>query len=242
MQLMKRGNKLKKVAILQSNYVPWKGCFDMIAAVDEFIIYDDVQYTNRDWRNRNKIKTNGQIQWLTIPVYNSRSDTIRDVKVSLENWHVKHWKTLQTSYARAPAFRDTSGFLEELYRSQQSAYLSEINVEFIRAINSFLGIDTRITSSSDYDYGGERSERLLALCKAAGADIYLSGPAAKSYLDVSLFEQEKIKVEWMDYSGYPEYPQMDGPFEHAVSILDLIFNTGSSAGSFMKFIKKDTAQ
>lgn len=228
---------MKKVAILQSNYIPWKGYFDIIAAVDEFIVYDDVQYTKNDWRNRNKIKVNGQVQWLTIPVRHSVSDKICDVKVSFDNWHVKHWKTLQINYGRAAAFRETAEFVEELYRSPRSVYLSEINVDFIRSINRFLGIDTMMTQSSDYHCSGERSERLVALCKAAGADCYLSGPAAKSYLDVSLFEKEKITVEWMDYSGYPEYPQMEGPFEHGVSILDLIFNTGSSAGSFMKFVK-----
>lgn len=228
---------MKKIAILQSNYIPWKGYFDIIAAVDEFIVYDGVQFTKNDWRNRNKIKANGQVQWLTIPVRHSISDKICDVKVSFDGWNVKHWKTLQNCYGRASAFQSSSEYFEALYRSSKSAFLSEINVDFIRSINSFLGIDTLITQSSDYDYSGERSERLVALCKAAGADCYLSGPAAKSYLDESLFAQEKIAVEWMDYSGYPEYPQMDGSFEHGVSILDLIFNTGSSAGSFMKFVK-----
>lgn len=226
---------MKKVAILQSNYIPWKGYFDMIASVDEFIIYDDVQFTKNDWRNRNRIKINGQIQWLSIPVHHSISNRICDVKVSLDNWNIKHWKTLQASYGRAAAFREASGFLEELYQSPLSPYLSEINVAFIRAINKFLGIDTLITWSSDYTYSGERSEKVLALCKAAGADSYLSGPAAKCYLDVSLFEQEKIKVEWMDYSGYPEYQQMGGKFDHAVSILDLVLNTGVAAKSFMKY-------
>ena len=141
------------------------------------------------------------------------------------------------SYGRAPAFQETSEFVEELYRSPRSAYLSQINLEFIQAISGFLGIDTRITHSSDYSYGGDKSEKLLTLCKAAGADRYLSGPAAKSYLDVTLFEKEKIAVEWMDYSDYPEYPQAGGAFEHGVSILDLIFNTGSLAPSYMKFMK-----
>lgn len=228
---------MRKVAILQSNYIPWKGYFDIIAAVDEFILYDDVQFTTRDWRNRNKIKVNGQLQWLTIPVNHSRSDRICDVKVSFGDWNIKHWKTLQMSYGRASAFRDTAEFVGEMYQSARSAYLSEINAEFIRAISNFLGIGTRITRSSDYSYGGDKSEKLLALCKAAGADCYLSGPAARSYLDESLFEKENIKVEWMDYSGYPEYTQVGSPFEHGVSILDLIFNTGNSAGSFMKFVK-----
>lgn len=228
---------MKKVAILQSNYIPWKGYFDIIASVDEFIIYDDVQFTPRDWRNRNKIKINGQLQWLTIPVYHTRSDRICDVKVSFDDWNAKHWRTLKMSYGRAPAFQETLEFVEELYRSPRSAYLSQINLEFIQAISGFLGINTRITHSSDYSYGGDKSEKLLTLCKAAGADRYLSGPAAKSYLDVTLFDQEKIAVEWMDYSGYPEYPQTGGAFEHGVSILDLIFNTGSLAPSYMKFMK-----
>ena len=72
----------KKVAILQSNYIPWKGYFDIIASVDEFIIFDEMQYTTRDWRNRNRIKTQNGLKWLTIPV-NGKGCQINGLKINL---------------------------------------------------------------------------------------------------------------------------------------------------------------
>lgn len=227
----------KKVAIVQSNYIPWKGYFDMIAGVDEFILYDDVQFTKNDWRNRNKLKSPSGTVWLTIPVFHSLSDRIRDVKVSQDNWNTKHWKTIEQYYAKAGAFRQTRDFLGALYASARQPYISEINRTFIQAINDFLGIETRITLSSDYAYHGDKAERVVSLCKAARADIYVSGPAAKAYLSDSLFDSEGIELRWADYSGYREYPQLHPPFEHGVSVLDLILNTGGEAASYMKHVR-----
>ncbi len=101
-----------------------------------------------------------------------------------------------------------------------------------------LGIATPISHSTDYEAPGKSAERVLNLCRAAGADRYLSGPAAKAYLDRSPFAAAGIEVAWMDYSGYPEYPQLYPPFDHAVTVLDLIFNTGSAAPRFMKMGRK----
>jgi len=227
-----------RVAINQSNYIPWKGYFDLIASVDEFILYDDVQFTKNDWRNRNKLKTSSGSAWLTIPVFHSLSDRIRDVKVSQRNWNVKHWKTIEQHYAKAAAFRQTRDFLGGLYADACQAYISEINRTFIQAINGFLGIDTRVTLSSDYDYHGDKAERVVSLCKAAGAGIYISGPAARAYLTDDMFTREGIELRWADYSNYPEYPQMHPPFEHGVSVLDLILNTGSDAASYMKHVAR----
>ena len=224
----------KKVAILQSNYIPWKGYFDLINMVDEFILYDDVQFTKNDWRNRNKIKTASGTQWLTIPVFHSTSDRIRDVKVSQKNWAEKHWKTIQANYGRAPCFREVKDYFEPLYRDISSEYLSDINRQFIIAIDEWLGIKTKISCSSTYSYSGDKSEKVLNLCKMAGADVYLSGPAAQCYLDVDLFAAEGIAVEWMDYSGYMEYPQSSLPFEHGVSIIDMAFNLGEKTHEYMK--------
>jgi hypothetical protein len=90
-----------------------------------------------------------------------------------------------------------------------------------------LNINTRISSCRDYQLRGEKTERLLNICRQAEASAYLSGPAAKCYLDEKSFTDQGIAVCWMDYSGYPEYPQMHGPpFVHEVSILDLLFNVG----------------
>ena len=227
----------KRIAILQSNYIPWKGYFDIIAGVDEFILYDDVQYTKNDWRNRNTIKTPAGSTWLSIPVHHSMNDKIKDVKISQRNWNVKHWKTIQQNYSKAAGFSQAKPFLEDLYEGIDSEYLSDINFTFINAINIFLGIKTEITRSSDYQYGGDKSQRILELCKAANAGVYVSGSAAKNYLDLKLFERANIQLEWADYTNYPEYTQLFPPFEEKVSILDVILNTGNNAGNYLKMKK-----
>lgn len=231
----------KKVAILQSNYIPWKGYFDIINACDEFIFYDDVQYSKNDWRNRNLIKTQHGIKWLTIPVsIKSLRQLIKDTRISDRNWNIRHWKTLMHSYSKSKKIGEWKDCFEELYLGTQEQYLSEINYRFISEINKFLGTKTKISWSSDYDLIEGKTERLLHLCKQANATCYLSGPAAKGYLDTQMFDNAGIEVEWVDYTGYPEYEQVFPPFEHKVSILDLIFNTGCSAPQFMKSFNKES--
>lgn len=227
---------MKKVAILQSNYIPWKGYFDLINQVDEFIIYDEMQYTKNDWRNRNKIKTNNGIQWLTIPVrVDSLHQKINETKVFDKNWSKKHKATLQTNYGKAKCFDETKDFIFNLYdQISKSELLSEINYTFIKALCNYLQIDTKITLSIDYELVVGKTERLVALCLQTNASHYISGPSAKSYIDENLFADNNIKLEWMDYSGYAEYEQLHLGFDHGVSILDLIFNEGKNAKTFFK--------
>lgn len=227
--------RLKKVAILQSNYIPWKGYFDIIGRVDEFIIYDEVQYTKNDWRNRNMIKTPDGLKWITIPVYRKKlSQKISETEISDQKWNVKHWNFIKSNYAKAPHFASYHQIFEEFYESVNTVFLSEINETMLRLICNLVGIRTKITTSSDYQLDGNPTQRLINLCKQSEAGIYVSGPAAKNYLQEDLFAQENIKIEWMDYSGYSEYPQLFPPFDHGVSIIDLLFNTGSNASSYMK--------
>ena len=229
----------KKIAILQSNYIPWKGYFDLINMVDEFIFYDEVQYTKNDWRNRNKIKTPQGIQWLTIPVRQESLDQkIKDTKISDKKWNIKHWRTISQNYSKAKYFKDYKDIFEELYLTCDEEYLSEINYKFITTINEILEIKTKLRWSSEFELVDGQTEKLLGICKDCNADIYLSGPAAKDYFNEDLAKQENIKVEWMDYSGYKEYEQLNSPFEHGVSILDLIFNQGANAKEFMKSFDK----
>ena len=226
---------MKRIAILQSNYIPWKGYFDLINMVDEFILYDDMQYTKNDWRNRNKIKTPQGIQWLTIPVRQESLDQkIKDTKISDKKWNIKHWRTISQNYSKAKYFKDYKDIFEELYLTCDEEYLSEINYKFITTINEILGIKTKLRWSSEFELVDGQTEKLLGICKDCNADIYLSGPAAKDYFNEDLAKQENIKVEWMDYSGYKEYEQLNPPFEHGVTILDLIFNKGDRAKEFMK--------
>jgi hypothetical protein len=228
--------KEKKVAILQSNYIPWKGYFDIIKMVDEFIIYDDVQYTKNDWRNRNKIKTNNGILWLTIPVNHSISQKINEIKILNKSWRIKHWNTISQNYSKTKYFREFKEIFEKLFTLEED-YLSIINYNFIIEINKILNIKTKISWSSDYKLIEGKTERLIELCKQANATEYISGPSAKNYLNEELFSAENLKLTWMDYSGYPEYNQLFPPFEHRVSIIDLIFNEGPNSNKFMKFDK-----
>jgi hypothetical protein len=226
----------KRVAIVQSNYIPWKGYFDLINSVDEFILLDEVQYTRRDWRNRNRIKTPQGVIWLTIPVnvkgrYEQRID---ETTVSDPSWAEKHWQTLHHSYASALHFDDFSGPVQAAYLGLESDRLSDINRHMLEAVSGMLGIDTPLRSSTDYEGGGRKTERLLGLCLAAGAAEYVSGPAAKAYLDESAFHAAGVEVSYFDYGGYPEYEQPYPPFEHSVSVLDLIFSTGKDARNYMK--------
>ena len=228
----------KRVAILQSNYIPWKGYFDLIAQVDAFVLYDDVQYTRQDWRNRNRIKTAQGPLWLTIPVDVKFSDRqkIKDTKVSNQTWRRQHWKSIAQSYSRAPFFSTYRQCLEEAYLGSDAAYLSEINAGWLRTLCGLLGIGTQLSWSMDYALTSEdRTERLIELCQRLQADEYVSGPAAKAYLDEAAFNAAGIAVRWMDYAGYPEYRQLYPPFDHFVSVLDLLLSEGPKAPQFMKW-------
>jgi len=230
----------KRVAIVQSNYIPWKGYFDLIHSVDEFILYDTVQYTRRDWRNRNRIKTPRGPAWLTIPVdvKGKYLQRICDTVISEPGWTISHWETLRLFYAKAPHFVEYRDELEELYRGCRETHLSRINHRFLSAICVMLGIRTPLTYWDETGLPEEKTERLVALCERAGAGLYLSGPAAKVYLRTELFLARGIEVAFFDYTGYPEYDQLYPPFTHEVTVLDLLFMAGRNAPSYMKSFGK----
>lgn len=221
----------KRIAIVQSSYIPWKGYFDLMRRVDELVLLDDVQFTRRDWRNRNRIKTPQGLKWLTIPVETKGHyrRAIEEIRVSDPAWSSRHWTTLRHAYAKAPSFAEYAPRVEELYRTATQERLSVINHRFILALRDMLGIATEVTRSTDYGGSGRKSERLVSICRAAGAAEYLSGPSARAYLDEGQFEAREIRVRWMDYTGYPEYEQLHPPFEHQVTVLDLLFHTGARA-------------
>ena len=228
---------MKRVAAIQSSYIPWRGYFDIIAMVDEFILLDEVQYTKRDWRNRNRIKTAQGPTWLTIPVqvkgrYHQRID---EVEIADRGWAERHWQTLRQAYASAACFDVLADQVAAVYEDASGLQrLSDVNRLVLDALCPLLGIETAITWSTDYASTGSKTERLATLCEQAGADEYVSGPAAGDYLEEDEFASRGIAVRWMDYEGYPEYPQVHPPFDPAVSILDLLFNVGHEAPRYMK--------
>ncbi|NIF29411.1 WbqC family protein [Pantoea sp. Tr-811] len=227
----------KKVAVLQSNYIPWKGYFDLIRSVDAFVFYDDVQYTRRDWRNRNKIKTAQGEHWLTVPVKNKGrfEQLINEVEISDPHWAEQHWKTIAMSYRRAACFDMMEGRIRALYeQAGRLDHLSAINQLFIAGLCPLLGIHTPLYRSEELGKADGRNERLIHLCQAVQGSHYLSGPAASCYLDEAAFATAGLEVSYMSYAGYPEYPQVHGEFQHTVSVIDLLFNTGTDAVTFLE--------
>jgi hypothetical protein len=226
----------KSVAVVQSSYIPWKGYFDLIRAVDEFVLLDDVQYTRRDWRNRNKIKTPQGASWLTIPVNTKGQyfEPVKSITISDPSWTERHWQTIAANYARARWFRSYAEAVERVYRECVDTHLSAINFRWIAAICKILGIKTKLSWSMDYTLAEGQTERLVGICQQAGADTYLSGPGARNYIDAAIFRAANVKLVYADYAGYSEYTQLFPPFDHYVSVLDLIFNEGPDATRHMR--------
>jgi len=232
----------KVVLITQSNYLPWKGYFDLIRAVDEMIILDSVQYTRRDWRNRNIIKTPNGPLWLTVPVEvkGRYQQAIDETLIANADWAAGHIRNIEFNYKRAAGFAEMAPWLFETLSAVASVpELSKVNEQLISAICGKLGVTTPMRRCTDLldrqlMHDMDPTDRLLELCKVAGATTYVSGPAAKDYLDVARFNAQGIDVAWADYSGYPEYPQLWGTFDHRVSIIDLLLNTGGKALDYMK--------
>jgi len=229
---------MKKVAIVQSNYIPWKGYFDMIAMVDEFILYDDMQYTRRDWRNRNQLKTPQGVQWLTVPVLTKGKyyQKIRETEIDGTEWAAAHWNAISLNYHRSPHFAEIAAWLEPLYFNESFNYISDLNRRFIDVICNYLGIMTSISSSWDYQLHNGKTARLADVCVQAGGTEYISGPSARDYIEEHVFADKGIKLTWFDYSNYPEYPQLWGGFTHEVTILDLLFNCGNNAHRYMRYV------
>jgi len=225
---------MKKVAIIQSSYIPWKGYFDIIHDVDLFIFYDDRQYTVRDWRNRNKIKTPDGTRWLTIPVGSDRNRLIYEVGIVDDSWQKNHWDTLKQYYSNASYFKEYKDFFEHVYLEMKWGNLSELNQYLVKSISKdFLGIKTEFKDSREFNAQGFRLDRMLDLLDKANASFYLSGPLAKDYIIEERFVEKGIELQYKDYSGYPEYPQLFPPFEHAVTILDLLFNCGPNTPHYI---------
>jgi WbqC-like protein family len=234
---------VKSIVILQSNYIPWKGYFDLMQAADEFLIYDEVQFTKNDWRNRNRIVLDGRLQWLSIAVKTAGRFglPIEQVDIADPAWAQAHWATITQAYRRAECFDEVTSRLADLYQAAGKLLrLTDINELLLRGIAELLQIDTTILRTDIVPRGtDDPTARLVEICKARGATRYISGPAAKAYLSPAAFDQAGIELRFADYSGYVEYQQNLHPFVHGVSMLDLLFHFGSAARTYLKTSQKN---
>lgn len=223
-----------RVGVIQSSFIPWRGYFDFIASVDVFVFHDDIQYTKGDWRNRNKIKTQKGTEWLTVPVsYKSVAQLICETSIDYSvAWGAKHLGLLRANYQAAPYFDDAMKLLSDLGSSKE-ATISQLNIKLIRRIAEYLDIATPMMLSSELALEGGKTERLIDLLKKLNATTYLSGPSADAYLDKEAFCRNEICLEYKSYD-YEPYPQLWGPFEGAVTVLDLIANCGPEAKALIQ--------
>lgn len=223
-----------RIGILQSNYIPWRGYFDFINSVDLFIFHDDIQYTKQDWRNRNKIKTDKGLEWLTVPVKKAPTETPIDrIEIAGEEWRTDHRRKLGQHLGKAPHFKDAIQLWEKATRNQ--TFLSDMNIALITDICFYLGIHTSWVRSRHLGITGVKTERIAQMMRKFGGTTYVSGPAAKCYLDVQGLADMGVEVEWKDYNYLP-YPQQYGDFqfENTVTVLDLIANLGPEAKNHIR--------
>ncbi len=219
----------KRVAVVQSNYIPWIGYFDLINSVDHFVFLDDVQYTSRDWRNRNKIVTSNGVAWLTIPIdatSTSNQAQISEVRLANEKWKEKHIEVVRRNYSRSNHFSEFFHQFESMMLEESDIYLSRFNQRITKRLCSLLGIQTEMVDSSVFPTSGRKSEKLIELCLKLNATTYVSGRSAQNYLDIELFKRNGISVEWFDYS-YFSYSQLWNVRDSKVSIIDPIFQVGN---------------
>ena len=223
-----------RVGVIQSNYLPWRGYFDFIDAVDLFVIHDDLQYTKGDWRNRNRIKTPHGTRWITVPVHHERtSQLICETAIDhSRDWRREHRQMIEANLAAAPFLVDVVGLLQPVWDARH-ATISQLNVAMLSAVCGYLGIRTPMRMSSEFALRAARTERLIELLTKVGATTYVSGPSARAYLDERKFRDVGIRLEYKAYD-YTPYRQCWGPFEGAVSIVDTIANCGSDARRLMK--------
>jgi len=226
-----------RVGVVQSSFIPWRGYFDFIDNVDLFVFYDDIQYTDRDWRNRNKIKTQKGLDWLSVSVkYQKRSQLICETQIDNKTqWALKQINKWKNEYRTAPYLDDVMYLLSDIDDCKEQT-ISSLNIKLIKRICKYLGIVTPMISSEELELTGNKTDRLINLMQQVKGNIYLSGPSADDYLDKELFKKAGVSLEYKSYE-YPQYPQLWGDFEGAVTILDLIANCGAESKKYIHSIE-----
>lgn len=225
---------MRKIAMLQPNYIPWKGVFDLISKVDVFVFYDDVQYTKRDWRNRNKIKSKDGELWLTVPVKNNGKQLICEVDIDpASDWQSSHYRTIKGNYLKAPFFKDYEYILDEIYLKRKWEKISELDIFSTKLIANALDLKPEWVIASELGVQGNKDgEKVIEICKRLDCNYFINGPTSKEFMNEEKFKTENIVLDYMEYK-YEEYPQLHGEFIHAVSVLDVIFNCGPDAKKFV---------
>ena len=218
------------VSSIQPCFAPWLGYFEQMALADVFIYLDDVQYTKKDWRNRNQLKSPDGQKFIHVPVQKtSRETRLNEVLISYnEPWEIRLLNQISQWYRNAQFFEETFEMVESsLYAGHER--LVDLNYDLNQRLMEYIGIRTPIRFSSEIPkIGINKNERIVELCNWVNADVLYDGKSAQNFIDLELFQRHGIHVVFQDYHHRP-YPQLWGKFEPYMSILDLLCNQGKSS-------------
>jgi len=215
------------LAIMQPYFFPYIGYWQLLKAADRFIIYDDVTYIKSGWINRNRILINGQAAYFTVPVSKQSSNKpICDISLlNNDTWHKKLLKMLQVSYGRAPYFNNIYPLLQQIIQPD-TKNLSTYLQSTMTGLSNWLGINTQfVVSSGKYDnthLSGQ--ERIIDICKAENADVYLNLPGGMSLYDPNVFRDQSIELKFLCPLNI-QYRQFKNNFIPHLSIIDLLMFT-----------------
>jgi hypothetical protein len=222
-----------KAVIHQPMYLPYPGFFHKVSLSDVFVIMDDAQYDKR-FTNRNVILDPNGPTRLTVPI-NKRQKFSPNMTVEINNdipWSDYHWKKIRMCYAHAKFFRLYADYFESLFEKHWDM-LFDLDFETMKKLMEWLGITVPIIKESELNVSGKGGQRLINVCKAIGADTYISGKGGRNYLEESLFRSNNVKLEYQSYipRSYPQRFRQE--FTPDLSTIDLIANLGPDAREFI---------
>ncbi len=227
---------MRTIVISQPTYLPWSGYFRIMKEADVYVFLDNVQFEQRSWQSRNRIKSAKDFTWLTVPTHHNSQIKISDVEIdNSKQWMRQHFTAIKTSYGKAPYFQEYCSFLKSVYE-QRWTKLSILNIYLIKYFAKQLGLSPIFVRASKLGLEGKRTNLLLDICKIFGADRYVSSIGAKNYMEEdkakSIFEKEGISVDFLQVN-FPKYPQLFGEFIPELSIIDLLFNCSPTASDIL---------
>jgi hypothetical protein len=219
-----------RLAIMQPYFMPYIGYWQLLGAVDAFVLYDNIQYTKKGWINRNRFLLNGQDSLFTIPV--KKDSEYRDVvqRAVADDFNgVKLLNQFEASYRKAPFFKTVFPLVSSIIKSEHRNLFEYIH-HSIRLTADFLGIATPlvISSSIAIDHSLRGEDRVIAFCKAMGASTYVNAIGGQELYSKSTFDAQGITLKFIKTRAI-SYPQYGNSFVPNLSIIDvMMFNSAES--------------
>ena len=206
--------------------MPYPGFFHKVSHSDILIVQDVTKFDER-FSNRNKIISSTEWTWLTVPIKKNHKDyLLKDVQIFNDlKWNKVHRKKLESAYNKSNFFNKYNTDLN-LILEQKWEMLLELNMTIIKKINDWLKIKTKIIYESELGIEGEATNRLINICKAVNADVYLSGDMGHDYLNEELFKQNEIELKYQNYTPKQYNQILSREFIPNLSIIDMLSNIG----------------